>query len=260
MRLALPALLAAALAAACAPKGDGEGPALPLTTPPPMGAGIDSFPRLAPPLGPFPARINAILGVADERVRAEITDCRTADDGQPEPNSSWERTVRIKMAGPRFLSLADTHNSFCGGAYPNATPLFATFDLDTGETIDWATYLPADLAAGARQTTDLNGLPSPRLTAPALIAWYRKAALEQLDADMRADCAEAYAREDLSVMLWLDARREGLGVLTDSFPHVIQACAQEAIMPLAELKARGADRRLTDALEAAHAAGVWAAE
>jgi len=140
--------------------------------------------------------------------------------------------VRIKLAGPQFLSLADTHNIYCGGAYPGNIQLFATFDLTTGEPVDWAHYLPADLATPARPATDLNGLPSPRLTAPALIAWYRDAALKQLDPEMRADCADAYARENLSVMLWLDARREGLGVLTDSFPHVIAACAREAIMPV----------------------------
>lgn len=253
----LPVLLATVLTAACAQQ---ETEPLPLTMPPPLRAGVDSFPRLAPPLGPFPAKINAILGVADERVRAEIADCRILGDGQAEPRATWERAVRIKLAGPQFLSLADTHNIYCGGAYPSNIQLFATLDLTTGEPVDWADYLPADLASPARFTTDLNGLPSPRLTAPALIAWYRKAALEQLDEPLRTDCADAYAREDLAVTIWLDARREGLGVLTDSFPHVIQACAQEAIMPVAELKTRGADRQLTDAIEAAHKAGVWAAE
>lgn len=250
-------LLALLLLAACAQ----ETPDTPaVTRPAPLMKDVEAFPRLAPPLSPTAARINAILARADNQVRAEITACKAGFDGVPPENTSWSRRVLVKLADEAFLSLADTHDSYCGGAYPNAITLHATFDLNTGGPIDWTAYLPPALTQPSRADTGLNGLPIARLSAPALIAWYRAAALAQMDQIQRADCADAYGREDMTVTLWLDARREGLGMITDDFPHAIQACAIEAVMPVADLEQRGANKALTVAISRAHAAGVWRAD
>ena len=110
-----PAVPPAAPAPAPPPLAAARSTPLTLTRPPPLAKEVEAFPRISTPVSPYAARINLTLAAADSRIRAEIADCKTTDDGAPEPNASWERNLLTKMGGPAFLSLLDSNFAFCGG-------------------------------------------------------------------------------------------------------------------------------------------------
>ena len=55
------------------------------------------------------------------------------------------------------------------------------------------------------------------------------------------------------MMAWLDAKAGGLAVQFD-LAHVVQACADTAVIPVEALRVLGAQSVLLDALDAAHKA------
>ena len=72
------------------------------------------------------------------------------------------------------------------------------------------------------------------------------------------ECLEAMGQvggDDMSPSLtpYLDAREGGLGLMVDT-PHVIQACADQMVIPLATLRKEGVSEAMLKAIEAAKAA------
>lgn len=72
------------------------------------------------------------------------------------------------------------------------------------------------------------------------------------DKECREAVTTANADGPPAMMAWLDAKDGGLAVQFD-LPHVVQACADPVVIPVATLKAEGANAALTAALEAARA-------
>ena len=65
-------------------------------------------------------------------------------------------------------------------------------------------------------------------------------------------CKEAVRAEaNPPMMVWLDAKSGGLAVQFDLI-HAVQACAVPVVIPLAVLRANGANAALLEAIEAAH--------
>lgn len=54
------------------------------------------------------------------------------------------------------------------------------------------------------------------------------------------------------MMAWLDAKVGGVAVQFD-LPHVVQACADDVVIPTKTLREEGVQTVLIDAIEAAHA-------
>lgn len=267
MILPLRAALTALLVTLAAPS-DAADRALRLRVPPEVVRGVAAMPKIRDPADDAGRRINAALGRLDASVRKAAGACR-AEGGA---HSSWERSVVAPMRGPRFLALAITDSSFCGGAHPNVGTMAIVYDLTTGAPIDWTALLPASLTGTVALDTGADGtrmvtLASRRLHALYLAAYRPRAGTsgsgEKSESDQRSrsDGDEEACREAVTntsgerppaMMAWPDAKAGGLAVQFD-LPHAVQACADIVVIPTATLRQDGASSVLTDAIDAAHA-------
>ncbi|MDB5469986.1 MAG: hypothetical protein JWR84_1546 [Caulobacter sp.] len=207
----------------------------------------DAFPRIVNPTGPKIERINQALTRADARGKKAIKDCGKGKDIE------FERAVTAPMIGEPFLTLISSDYANCGGAYPSITRTALTYDLGTGRPINWADYLPADLVTPEVLIDAGDGSQLGAVKAPALLDFYKAAAKAQR-ADR--DCDEVYDAAD-SLVLWIDAKAQGVALAMASVPHVVQACDDPVIMKTDELRKRGAKPALTDAIDAAKRAKLY---
>ncbi len=206
----------------------------------PLGESTDAFPRIVSPAGPKIERINQALTRADARAKKAMKDCGKA------PNT-YERAITAPMTGEPFLSLIASDFAECGGAHPSIGQLALTYDLGTGRPINWADYLPADLIQPEELIDAGDGSQIGATRSPALLDFYRAAAKAQR-ADR--DCDDILDGE-LSLVLWIDAKQQGVAIAPTNLPHVVQACGETVIMKTDELRKRGAKPALTNAIDAA---------
>ena len=97
-------------------------------------------------------------------------------------------------------------------------------------------------------------LASPRLHSLYLSGYDRaiQTAGNDIPAEDLASCKEAVREtDDPPMMVWLDAKSGGIAIQFD-LPHAVQACAVPVVIPLAVLRANGANAALLDAIAAAH--------
>lgn len=250
MRIAAVLAASAFLTAGCAP-AQSEGPtAAPrLVWSASLAEHFDALPRVAADT-PEAREINAYLDRIDVGDRAERADCLAAGGD----NVEWGRSVEAPMTGPRFVSVLLTTGYYCGGAHPSWGQKSLTFDLESGRLADWAGFLPDDMALPRYEAGD----QWPQLLrSPSLKAWYARQAIAQRRMpEGEDDCAEVLkGSEPLDV--WPDAQTGGLALQVSGLAHAAAACTETVVMPLAELRRRGVDPALVDAIEAAHRAGQW---
>ena len=229
-----------------------------LTVPPDLGKDLSAMPPIAGPVDAAETAINAALRRLDGKVVKAAAECRS-DGGK---NAWWERHVDAAMRGPRFLSYAVTDNVFCGGAHPSVGTWSIVYDLTSGAPVDWTTLLPDRLTGTVALAEQADGvkvvtLASKRLHALYLERYRPDAAGSKDDADRecREAVSEASDGKPPAMMVWLDARQDGL-VLQFDLAHVVQACADAVVIPTEILRKEGAARVLTDAIDAAHAVSV----
>jgi hypothetical protein len=245
--------------AACGPGGSGAADtkaptsAIPVTfvARPGLSPTAEALPRLAGD-SPTIASINADLDRVDAMDAGDLTEC--ASDG-----GGWNRTILKPMTGPGYVTLWIAQDYYCGGAYPAASQTALTYDLATGQRIDWVAALP-----GLGLTTDSpEGLPEGyvlNLRSAALAVWYGARMMANPDAEWVEQCRSVFEIERLAetgFRIWADAENGGVSVSPD-FPHVTQACADSATMTAADLGRFNADPALLEAIAVARAAGNWA--
>ena len=158
------------------------------------------------------------------------------------------------MRGPAFLSFVIADNSFCGGAHPNSGTMAIVYDLRTGAPVDWTRLLPKHLTGKVELQQQMDGTKMVSLTSPRLFALY----FEQYRKGERKndkDCTDAVKDNAASFLpamqVWFDAKAGGLG-LRFEVAHVIAACVDEIVLPLATLRAEGVAPEVLAALQAAH--------
>ncbi|HEX8661303.1 MAG TPA: hypothetical protein VF686_05515 [Brevundimonas sp.] len=234
------------------PSGAAVHSASPLRWGPDIADDFHALPRVAADTRQARA-INGFLDSLDVRDREERSTCLAES---PE-NVEWGRFIEAPMTGPRFVSLIVTIGYYCGGAHPYWTQTHYTFDLHTGQQVDWSVLLPDDMS---------RPLQEPRyswpalLASPSLTAWFAERALAGMDERGRDDCGYVYGlegRKYWSLAVWPDAKEGGLGLQPVGLAHAETGCLVSATIPLAELRRRGAAPELTDAIEAAQAAESW---
>jgi hypothetical protein len=202
--------------------------------------------------------INAALDRVDADHRSFRADCLTMKPRND--NVFWSRSVEAPMTGPRFVSILISQGDYCGGAHPSwgRTPL--AFDLETGRLIDWKAWLPADMAAPILDEEADKRMQPAVLTSPTLKAWFAERALAGMDSWGRKQCADVYGDAGLAgwnLVAWPDAKAGGLRLQTSGLAHAAMGCHMDVLMPLSDLRRRGVRREFTDALQAAHRAGLW---
>lgn len=248
------ATLAALLigAAACnlgSTASEGDATAATFEARPDLAEGVGALPRLVGE-GAAVAAINADLD------RRDAAAGRAGCDG----GGVFERGVSQPMTGPDFISFWIAESYFCeGAARPSFDQTALTYDLATGQAVDWVAAAPGlQLTRG-----DTTGLPAdyaPRLSSPVLSGWYSAEALASTDREHAQQCADLWtpeALEGVSFKIWLDAQAGGLSVGPE-FAHVIQACADTATLDADAMRRFGVSTAIIDAVAAAHAAGAWA--
>ncbi len=228
---------------------DPEAAAVTFEPRPDLAEGVGALPRLVGE-GAAIAAINADL---DRRDAAAMAD--GCDGG-----GGFERGVSQPMTGPGFISFWIAEGYACEGtAHPSFDQTAITYDLATGQAVDWVTAAPGlQLTRG-----DTTGLPAdyvPGLSSTALSAWYSAEALASTDREQVEQCADLWTPEALDSVgfkVWLDAEAGGLSVGPE-FAHVSQACADTATMNAEEMRRFGISPAIIVAVASAHAAGSWA--
>ncbi len=222
---------------------------------PDLGKDIAALPRLVGPT-PSVAAINADLDRLDAAAHKSAASCENQDGG-------YSRWISQPMTGPAFVTYAISEEYNCGGPYPSTSQTTVTYDLASGQRLDWAAVLKAMNVT----TGDTEGMPAgsvPIVYSPALAAWYVRTIKAQIvsqdgGSEWMEQCAPVFDAEEFSsngFRLSADAEAGGLMVSPD-LPHVVQACGDAAIMDGAAMRAYGVEGRLIEALATAHAAGNW---
>lgn len=213
---------------AVTPAAPPESPAAPATPAVPV-----KLPRLADHAdAQIQARVNEELTRIEAELRSAQVDCEAQlrDSGRAPDAGSFAVHASVPYRSARYFTVDITTSYFCGGAHPDSTHAPVTFDLRTGQSVDWPSmfkpgFLPSDPPG-----------PEPG----ALTRVYREKSRQELASD--PDCREVVMSLDPFVLgssggaagdppvFWLDA---GRGVLVEPrFPHVSQACANaQALSP-----------------------------
>ena len=124
----------------------------------------------------------------------------------------------------RWLGVAHHWDGSCGGAHPDASDIFRTFDLTNGQEIDLHDWFNADAVSRVRPE---GGGEEIKMLRPAL----RAIILAGWHADPE-DCADAIRDEDF----WtIGLSRRGL-VFSPLLAHVVQACEEDFTIPFARLR------------------------
>ena len=230
-----------------------------LQNPPPVRKEAAAMPLIADPSDDAERRINAALKRLDATLRKAIAGCK-GSDGAP---GDWERKVEPTMRGPGYLSFVIKDMSFCGGPYPPSGTMSIVYDLRTGYPVDWTHLLPPSLTGKVSLNPGMDGTKMVTLASHRLFSLYLggyDAASRMPGTDIAAEdlanCKEAVQETpDPPMMVWLDAKADGLAVQFD-LPHVVQACAVPVVIPVATLREDGANSGLLAAIEAAHKEGM----
>jgi hypothetical protein len=227
---------------------------------PRLSADIEAMPRLS---GDSQAivRLNAELDRLDVTALADAGECGQMADSQE--GDGWTRTITRPMTGPAYLTLREHLEIFCGGAYPSTSQTPITWDLSTGERVNWVSLLPG---LGLVQDQPEDGIPTDyvySVRSPRLEALYeRKMLAESADVEWREQCQDVWkpkAGDELGqgFRVWADAEHGGVAIDAD-YAHVVQACGGTVYLTGDEMREAGAPAALIDALAAGKAAGSWA--
>jgi hypothetical protein len=221
-----------------------------LRVPPPVRQNVASMPQIIDPVDDAERRINAALGQLDATVRKAANDCKGADN-KP---GYWERTIDVPMRGPGYISFVINDSTDCGGAHPNASTMSIVYDLRSGAPVDWTQLLPASLTGTPALQQGADGTRMVTLASQPLfelyLAGYGAAKGAGADPECEQIIKDSGNGGPPAMMAWLDANAGGLAVQFD-LPHAVQACAVPVVIPVAALRAQGAQPGLLDAIQKA---------
>ena len=209
-----------------------------MTHPAPLRPDFAAIPEIADPVDAAEQAINAAVRRLDKvGIAAVCTGKR----------NSWERSVETTMHGPRFLSFVVHDDIYCGGAHPDEAAYAIVYDLSSGRPVDWTKLLPPSLTGNITLQPAADGTRTVYLASAELMRRFSKAQHPQDP----VGCEGTTDFDDVPPMqLWLDAAAGGLAAMPD-VAHVVQACYEPLVIPVADLRKLGAAPALVDALEAA---------
>lgn len=219
---------------------------------PDLAEGVEALPRLVGDSTAINA-INADLARIDGAVLANSC----------EGGGGIERGIAQPMTGPGYVTFWIAEGYYCeGAAHPSNDQTALTYDLTTGQRVDWVAAAPG-LQLTLGDTTDMPATYVPGVSSQALSAFYSRRMLndpvEGADAEWLAQCREVFAPEalaDTSFKIWLDAQNGGVSV-APNFARVVQGCGSTVTMTAAEMQEFGVPAALVQAVAAGHAAGNW---
>ncbi|HEY4941957.1 MAG TPA: hypothetical protein VII56_11080 [Rhizomicrobium sp.] len=201
------------------------------------------YPRLTTfPDARIMAKVNALLATREKDDRGAYADCLSQlKDMKMKPDKdTYSEDIAVRYLSGRLLSIEVVTSYDCAGAYPtNGAETPATFDLASGNPIDWTMAFKPGFLPGADEHAPLSFLTRT----------YRSRYSKAKD---DADCRQAINQQDPfsgAPIVWLDAR--GGVVFQPDFPHVLAACATPLTLPPGEIAPWLKDARLAADLKAA---------
>ena len=237
------AIAFAVLVALIAPSASAANAPPPLHKTPNLAKNAEAFPTL---VGATPAiaRINRALRAANAKQREDMKGCRR---DTPQDGYWWEQSVDAPLIGAHFVSLAAHGNLSCGGAHPNFIDEALTFDLTTGEPVDWRRLLPASLRRAPGRAADGAAAPDDAIASPALTALFVDQSTKE---GVGADCQEAFGQQEMNFEFWPDAKAKGLAMRAANLLHWAEGpCSGPVTIPVATLKRLGFDNLLIEDIE-----------
>lgn len=265
MRISVAGAAAASIALALGACGQKEATAAPtdraqasgavaMTDQPDLSATADALPRLVG-TGPEIVRINADLARMDAAAVESIKFCgeNAGNDG-----GGWGQSITRPMTGPGYVTLRVHLDIYCGGPYPSTQQTAVTYDLATGERVDWTKAIPG-LSLAVDSLEDMPQGYVPNVSSAALGAWYSRKMLANPDKEWLDQCRSEFAPDalaDQSFNIWADGASGGVTVSPD-FAHVSAACGDDATLTTTDLQGFNADPQLIQAITAAKAAHNW---
>jgi len=216
---------------------------------------IEAMPQIVAPKTPATMKINRALKARDREVLARQRACtkQARELGRPSA-AGIGRWSWVKMRGPEFLTIESGNSSLCATPYEARWLDSMTYDLRTGDVVDWTQLMP-----GLTVVSYEEYRAPPQVKGRALHARFMKA--YRLLRDEDPECIEAIDRPDeAEFVLVPDPKDGGLRVQPSFLPHVIQACEDSVTLDAADMRTLGVAPRLVDAIQAARKAGAFDAE
>lgn len=210
------------------------------------GASAAALPRVAAPLNPATAKINAALTRLDRRWAGFVKNCVAGGK-----DNEASRRVEVTMRGPRYLGLVVHDEASCGGAHADTSRTALTYDLETGRPVDWRQLLGPRLATASAVDNVIDGALIGLVGSPELRRLYVRTleASGGEPADWWKDCDDVLADPELRFSVWPDAKTHAL-MLEPELAHAVQACGDDAAISPATLRTFGASPDLVSALVA----------
>jgi hypothetical protein len=169
-------------------------------------------------------RLNATLGETLAGNPPQWFGCVSGSLAQGPNEGSENQHLEPAMISRRWLSVTAQYDGFCGGAHPDASSTYRTFDRTTGREIDLHDWL--DAAAVHRER--FEGVDEESKT---LLPAFRTVILAGWHAE-DAECDEVVRGQDY----WnIGLTRDAL-VFTPLLPHVVQACGEGFTMSFERLR------------------------
>jgi hypothetical protein len=169
-------------------------------------------------------RLNATLSEAMAGDPPRWFECVTGALEQSPNEGADSQTREPAMISRRWLSVTDEYDGFCGGAHPNSSSTYRTFDRASGREIDLHDWL--DAAAVRRER--FEGVEEGSKT---LRPAFRTIILAGWRAE-DAQCDEIVRSQDY----WNIGLTRDAFVFTPLLPHVVQSCAETFTMPFDRLR------------------------
>jgi hypothetical protein len=210
--------------------------------------GVDAWPLIVNPSTPAATRVNATLTRLNKLMQQSLRECdEGARDAIGNEAGDWERSIKVTMTGPRFLSLVARDGTYCGGAHPSSDTLAMVFDLNTGIPVNWMTLIAKSANASwySGPITDGTNVGAPAI--PALRAMSVVAAT-----DCKDIFQDSQSYPQLSYQLWPDAASGKLIAEPFGLPQVAAPCAEHLELTIEQARKIGFDETLLTAIEQAH--------
>ena len=218
-----------------------------------IASDVQALPRLKPQAGVASEPINRAFARFDADARSSIKECAaTAKEMNAPAGGSFTREVAVPMTGPNFLTVRMGDETYCGGAYPNASITGITYDLSTGRPVDWVALLGPNLG-GTTDVDQKTGKPTGYLTSPALFHLWMKARGPSNDEPGNEDCRGTPQEATGPLEVWADAAGGGIAVQSLDVVHATAVCGRPAVIPVGVLRNKGVSARLLDSIAAGKA-------
>lgn len=169
-------------------------------------------------------RINEALAEPLRHEPPEWLDCVRGTLGMAAVEGDYNRSLEPVMISRRWLSVAEHHDGFCGGAHPDAGNSYQIWDRTTGREINLHDWFTA--RAVKRETVGGEVL---RSLEPAFRTFIMAGARYRGD---QAECRDVVRDSEF----WnIGLTRTGF-VFSPDLPHVVQACGDELTVTFARIR------------------------